>query len=205
MSIKSATLTAACLLALAACGGESPPPAEDTAAPAATPTGPDAAEAPAASAPAPAAPAAEPPTGPASAGGDKPAAVVTDCATTIEGTDGMQFSVGSIAIPASCTEFTITLNHIGQMPEAAMGHNVVVTATSDMQAVAADGLGAGAESEYVKPDDERVIAHTEMIGGGETTSVTFPVSDLQGGGPYSFFCSFPGHLALMQGSIEVEQ
>lgn len=215
MRIRNATLTAACLLALAACGGESPPPAGDSAAPAATPAEPDSGAAPAAPTPdsataGPATPdapgaAAEQPASPAPGGSDKPAAVVTDCSTTIEGTDGMQYSVGSIAIPASCTEFTITLNHIGQMPEAAMGHNVVITETADMQAVAADGVAAGAEAEYVKPDDERVIAHTEMIGGGETTSVTFPVSELQGGGPYSFFCSFPGHLTLMQGSIEVEQ
>jgi azurin len=43
-----------------------------------------------------------------------------------------------------------------------------------------------------------------MIGGGETTSLTVPVSKLQTGGPHKFFCSFPGHSALMNGMISVK-
>ncbi|RZA13108.1 MAG: hypothetical protein EOP93_20840 [Lysobacteraceae bacterium] len=27
---------------------------------------------------------------------------------------------------------------------------------------------------------------------------------MKDGGPYRFFCSFPGHAALMQGSIQVQ-
>ena len=42
-----------------------------------------------------------------------------------------------------------------------------------------------------------------MIGGGESTSVTFDVSKIKDGGPYEFFCSFPGHAALMKGTISV--
>jgi azurin len=137
-------------------------------------------------------------------GSDKPAAVVADCATEIEGTDAMQYNVGSIVVPASCTEFKITLKHTGTMPVAAMGHNVVITKAADMQAVAAEGMGAGAAAAYVKAGDARVIAHSSLIGGGETTSVSFPVSKIKDGGPYEFFCSFPGHSALMKGTIAVE-
>ncbi|HTO27998.1 MAG TPA: azurin, partial [Devosia sp.] len=107
-------------------------------------------------------------------------------------------------VPASCKEFKITLKHVGQMPVAAMGHNVVITKESDMQAVAADGMAAGLDANYVKPDDARVIAHTTMVGGGQTTSVSFPVSKLQGDGPHEFFCSFPGHSAVMKGAITVQ-
>ncbi len=49
-----------------------------------------------------------------------------------------------------------------------------------------------------------MIAHTSLIGGGQTTSVSFPVSKIQGDGPYEFFCSFPGHSTVMKGSISVE-
>ncbi|KGO99613.1 azurin [Novilysobacter defluvii] len=131
------------------------------------------------------------------------AAEVTGCETTIEGNDAMQFNVNSITIPASCNEFTINLEHTGQLPEAAMGHNVVITSESDMQAVAADGLSAGADNEYVPQDDDRVLAFTDIIGGGESTSVTFSTSAMQDGGNYMFFCSFPGHSALMKGTISV--
>lgn len=207
MNPRITLIAAACAFALAACGGRSPDTADD----AATPDTPPAAETADASAGAPApatAPTAAEPAAPAApatpAASDKPAAVVADCATVIEGNDAMQYDVGSIAVPTSCTEFKITLRHTGRMPVTAMGHNVVIAAAADMQAVAAEGMGAGAEAGYVKPDDPRVIAHTDMIGGGETTSVSFPVDKLRGGGPYEFFCSFPGHVALMKGTIAVE-
>jgi azurin len=52
---------------------------------------------------------AAPATAAAPPSGDKPAAVVSGCATQVEANDMMQFDVGSIAIPASCTTFRITL------------------------------------------------------------------------------------------------
>lgn len=195
MNIRIPVLAAACALALVACGDKSsgnvdtaPPAAEP--APATTASATVETPAPASVAPAP--------------GNDKPAAVVTDCATEIEGSDAMQYNIGSITVPASCTEFKITLKHPGQMPMAAMGHNVVITTAADMKAVAADGIGAGINADYVKPGDARVIAHTKLIGAGETTSVSFPVSKIQGNSPYAFFCSFPGHDAIMKGTIAVE-
>lgn len=190
MNTRTSLLTAACALALVACGDRSPNTA-DTAAPAAT-TEPVPAATPA--------PADTPAPAPAS---DKPAAVVADCATEIEGTDAMQYNVGSIVVPASCTEFKITLKHVGQSPVTAMGHNVVIAKAADMQAIDADGIAAGAAANYVKPGDTRVIAHTELVGGGQSTSVSFPVSSIQGDGPYAFFCSFPGHSAVMKGTISV--
>lgn len=200
MNSKMTVLALACALALAACSDNSSAPAEPGAAPSATASMPMQTPAPAASTPAaaPAAPAA------AAATNGKPTAVVTDCATEIEGNDAMQFNVSSIVVPASCKDFKITLKHTGKLPVTAMGHDVVITKASDLKAVDADGMAAGAPNGYVKPDDPRVIAHTSLIGGGETTSVSFPVSKIQGDGPYEFFCSFPGHAALMKGSISVQ-
>jgi azurin len=196
MKTTTALLAAACALALAACGDRSASTDTAAPAPAATDTAPapvPAAETPMAEAPAPAAPAAS----------DKPAAVVADCATEVEGTDAMQFNVGSITIPASCTDFKITLKHSGQQPVTVMGHNIVIAAAADMQGIETDGIAAGAANDYVKPGDTRVIAHTKLVGGGQSDSVSFPVSKLQSGGPYEFFCSFPGHAAVMKGTISV--
>jgi azurin len=210
MNTRITLLTAACALALVACGDKSPDTSADTAAaPTASEPAADAIAPVASTEPASATtPTAADTTTAASAattpGSDKPAAVVADCATEIEGTDAMQYNVGSIVVPASCTEFKITLKHTGTMPVAAMGHNVVITKAADMQAVAAEGMGAGAAAAYVKAGDARVIAHSSLIGGGETTLVSFPVSKIKDGGPYEFFCSFPGHSALMKGTIAVE-
>ena len=52
--------------------------------------------------------------------------------------------------------------------------------------------------------DPRIIAHTKLIGAGQTASMSFPVSKIKNGGPYVFFCSFPGHSALMHGTISVQ-
>jgi azurin len=129
--------------------------------------------------------------------------MAAECATTIEGSDAMQFNVGSITVPASCAEFKITLKHTGQMPVAAMGHNIVIAAAADMQGIAADGIGAGVAADYIKAGDARVIAHSKLVGGGESATISFPVSKLGGAGPYEFFCSFPGHDVMMKGSIAV--
>ena len=204
MNVKSSLLAAACALALAACSDNSSSPTAPESAPTpSTTTTP--AEAPVTMAPAPAATADSMAAAPAAAmDTSKGMAVVTDCATEIEGSDAMQYNVSSIVVPSSCKDFKITLKHTGTMPVTAMGHDVVVTKQSDLQAVDADGMAAGAASGYVKADDPRVIAHTSLIGGGETTSVSFPVSKIQSDGPYVFFCSFPGHAALMKGTISVQ-
>lgn len=130
-----------------------------------------------------------------------PTWAASGCSTTIEGNDAMQFNQKSIVVPATCKQFTIELKHVGKLPKAAMGHNVVVSSTADEPGVIADGAKAGIASNYVKPGDTRVIAHTPIIGGGESASTTFKVDALKPGQDYSFFCSFPGHAALMKGTI----
>lgn len=122
------------------------------------------------------------------------------CETTISGDDTLKYDTNTINVSKSCSEFTIHLKHTGSKPKSMMGHNVVITASTDVQAVVADALTAGAEHEYLKPDDSRVIAHSKLIGGGEETSVTFVPSDLTGTG-YTFFCSFPGHATTMKGNL----
>ena len=59
----------------------------------------------------------------------------------------------------------------------------------------------GWTKDYLPVDDQRIIAHTKVIGGGESASVKFPVSKLTKGGDYTFFCSFPGHYGLMRGKF----
>lgn len=129
------------------------------------------------------------------------AAWAADCATEIDGNDAMQYNKASISVPASCTKFTVTLKHTGKQSKEAMGHDWVLTKTADMQGVLADGVAAGLAKNYLKDGDTRVLAHTRIIGGGESDSVSFATSALKSGGPYSYFCSFPGHAAVMKGTL----
>ena len=125
------------------------------------------------------------------------------CSVDIDGNDAMQFDLKSIEVPKTCTDFTVNLKHSGKLAKNIMGHNWVLTTTADFQGAANDGMAAGLDKDYIKEGDTRVIAHTKIIGGGEATSVTFPVSKLTATGDYTFFCSFPGHSALMKGTLKV--
>ncbi|MGO1542229.1 MAG: azurin [Luteimonas sp.] len=126
-----------------------------------------------------------------------------NCTITLDGNDRMQFDKKSVSVSASCPEITVELVHSGALPVAAMGHNVVITETPAVNDVAQAGIKAGAANGYVPADDARILVATDMIGGGESTSATFPGSALTAGGDYTFFCSFPGHSGLMRGVVEV--
>ena len=124
------------------------------------------------------------------------------CQLEISGNDQMQYDKQVLTVPASCQEVTVTLHHAGKLPREAMGHNWVLVNGADLEAVANGGMGAGLANDYVAAGDKRVLAHTKVIGGGQTTSVTFPTSILKAGGDYRYLCSFPGHHALMHGTLK---
>jgi len=124
-----------------------------------------------------------------------------DCETTVSSTDLMSFESKSIEISKSCKEFTVHLKHAGTLAKNVMGHNLVIAKTADMQPIATESLAQGVDKDYLKADDPRIVAHTKMIGGGEQDSVTFEVGKLSANEPYSFFCTFPGHVALMNGAV----
>jgi len=127
--------------------------------------------------------------------------MAADCKVTVDSTDQMSYTTKEIAIDKSCKQFTVELTHSGNLPKNVMGHNLVISKTADMQPIATDGLSAGIDKDYLKEGDARVIAHTKVIGAGEKTEVTFDVSKLAAGESYGFFCSFPGHIAMMKGAV----
>ena len=124
------------------------------------------------------------------------------CKLEITGTDAMQYDKKELSVAADCTQVELTLHHSGKLPAQAMGHNWVLSKSSDMSGIASDGVGAGFANDHIKPGDARVIAHTKIVGGGQTTSVTFPTSKLKAGESYTFFCSFPGHSSIMKGPFK---
>jgi azurin len=124
------------------------------------------------------------------------------CKVEITGNDSMQYDKKMLDVPATCKEVTVTLHHSGKLPAAAMGHNWVLVSTADLAAVATAGMGAGLAGNYVPAGDKRVLAHTKVVGGGETASVTFSTAGLKPGGDYSYLCTFPGHNALMRGKFK---
>ena len=126
-----------------------------------------------------------------------------ECALTVEGNDQLQFVQKELRVSSSCKEITVTLKHIGTMAANIMGHNWVLAKTGDYMAVANAGQSAGAPN-YLPAGDARIIAATDVIGGGQETTITFATSALQSGADYTYFCTFPGHFVLMNGKFIVE-
>ncbi|KII76594.1 azurin [Vibrio renipiscarius] len=126
------------------------------------------------------------------------------CEVTIEANDMMKFSTDLISVPATCEEVSITLKHTGSLPAASMGHNIVIADTANVQAIGTEGMSAGIDNSYIKPGDDRVYAFSKVIGGGDSTTLTFDTAELKSGGDYTFFCSFPGHWAIMKGKFEFQ-
>ena len=125
------------------------------------------------------------------------------CEQVIEGNDMLQFNLKEMKVSTACDSVTVTLKHTGVMAAEVMGHNWVLTTDSDFMPVATAAAGAGLENNYVPVEDDRVLSATSIIGGGEETSVTFSIGSLSAGDDYTFFCSFPGHYAIMKGSFKV--
>ena len=126
-----------------------------------------------------------------------------ECSLSITGNDQIQFDKKELHVSKSCKEVTVTLKHVGMLAANVMGHNWVLSATADYQAVAQAGQAAGAPN-YVPAGDARVIAATSVVGGGQEVSIKLDTSKLTAGGDYTYFCSFPGHFVLMNGKLIVE-
>lgn len=116
---------------------------------------------------------------------------------------GMRYEVESItASPGE--EIRIKLTTVSNLPPTAMSHNfVVLTSDADTDEFARRSLQAS-ENDYIEPElTDLVIAHTEMLGNGESDTITFTVPEEPG--EYDFICSFPGHYAGgMYGKLIVE-
>ena len=125
------------------------------------------------------------------------------CEQVIEGNDMLQFNLKEMKVSAACVNVTVILKHTGVMAAEIMGHNWVLSSDADFMPVATAAAGAGLKNNYVPVDDNRVLAATSIIGGGEKTSVTFSIESLSAGDAYTFFCSFPGHYAIMKGAFKV--
>jgi len=121
------------------------------------------------------------------------------CDVTVEATDAMSYNTKSIAA-AGCTEIKLTLKHTGKLPKTAMGHNLVITAEADMKKVIDGAMNAGPAKEYA-PGTDGVVAATKLVGGGESTTITVDGKKFKKGTKYKFFCTFPGHSAIMQGDV----
>lgn len=123
----------------------------------------------------------------------------------IEGDDQIRYNLDRFTVRAG-QMVRLTLRHVGSLPAQAMGHNVVIISPDDdIFEFGADvgEQGGNIENGYM-PESlrDRVVAFTDLVGGGETTTVEFQAPSEPG--EYPFMCSFPGHFGQMNGIMVVE-
>ncbi|NNK87331.1 MAG: azurin [Flavobacteriaceae bacterium] len=119
----------------------------------------------------------------------------------ITGNDLMQYNKNELRAKAG-QKVKLTLRHIGKLDVNVMGHNVVILNRGvNLEAFAARAA-TERDNNYIPPGTDEVLVNTEMIGGGQTTSVEFIAPSEPG--EYEFLCSFPAHYAMMRGKFIVE-
>ena len=127
----------------------------------------------------------------------------SNCEIKIEGSDMMKYDVAEITLDTSCEQTNISLKHAGKLPINAMGHNVVIVEEKNLSKITQQiNFSLGVEKGYL-PESEDIIFISAMVGGGDTTELEMDMTKLDKTKSYVFFCSFPGHWALMRGKIKI--
>jgi azurin len=112
----------------------------------------------------------------------------------VQADDKMRFDVTEFEVGHG-QKVSITLKNVGTTPKFSMGHNLAVLdrqiTEQNVQAKFLDPASEQASHDYVPPGDKNVLAHTKLLGPGETDTVLFTAP--QAPGRYLYVCSFPGH------------
>ena len=117
----------------------------------------------------------------------------------IGATDTMQYTVKEFTVKAG-QKVKLTLKHTGKLPKAAMGHNLVILKPG-VEANAFATAAVTAKDYFPEDKVDQTIAHTALIGGGETSTIEFTAPEA---GTYEYICSYPNHWAMMLGKMIVQ-
>jgi azurin len=111
----------------------------------------------------------------------------------IQADDKMRFDVTAFEANRG-QKIRVTIKNIGTTPKFSMGHNFVLldrTVNPGNVTRFLDAASTEAAHDYVPPGSKEVLAHSKLLGPGETDTVTFTAPQV--GGEYLYLCSFPGH------------
>jgi azurin len=116
--------------------------------------------------------------------------------------DTMKFNVTRLEVKAG-QEVKITLTNTGNMPKAAMGHNLVVLKKGVDSKAYVDAAVSAIATEYIPAAlSDQVIAHTKLLGPKQSEELVFKAPTEPG--EYTFVCTFPAHyLSGMKGVLVV--
>lgn len=134
---------------------------------------------------------------------DQTTAVAPDISFEITGNDQMKFNRTQLSVtPGAVVQ--IKLTNVGKMPAQAMSHNwILLHADADVEAFATAAATERTNNYFPAAKASEVIAHTRMLGPGESDTITFTAPTEAG--DYAYLCTFPGHfMAGMKGTFTVK-
>ena len=112
--------------------------------------------------------------------------------------DNMIYDKNKIEVKSG-RNIILTLNHKGKVSKEFMGHNFVLLKKGVNIDEYAKKAVLAKSNDYI-PNSDETIAYTKMLGGGESTTISFLAPEA---GIYNYICSFPGHYMLMRGELIV--
>lgn len=112
--------------------------------------------------------------------------------------DNMIYDKNKIEVDSG-KNIILTLNHKGKVSKEFMGHNFVLLKKGVNVDEYAKKAVLAKSNDYI-PNSDETIAFTKMLGGGESTTISFMAPEA---GTYTYICSFPGHYMIMRGELIV--
>ena len=112
--------------------------------------------------------------------------------------DNMIYDKNKIEVKSG-RNIILTLIHKGKVSKEFMGHNFVLLKKGVNIDEYAKKAVLAKSNDYI-PNSDETIAYTKMLGGGESTTISFLAPEA---GIYNYICSFPGHYMLMRGELIV--
>jgi azurin len=126
---------------------------------------------------------------------------------TVQADDKMRYDFTAFEVSPG-QKVSVTFKNIGTTPKFSMGHNFVVLdrtiTAANIQSAFLDKASTEAAHDYVPAGAKEVLAHSKLLGPGETEVVTFNAPYIPG--EYLYVCSFPGHYSQgTKGVMTVKQ
>jgi azurin len=126
---------------------------------------------------------------------------------TVQADDKMRYDFTAFEVSPG-QKVSVTFKNAGTTPKFSMGHNFVlldrIINTGNIQSAFLDKASTEASHDYVPPGAKEVLAHSKLLGPGESEVVTFNAPYIPG--EYLYVCSFPGHYSQgTKGVMTVKQ
>jgi azurin len=121
----------------------------------------------------------------------------------ITGNDDMRYNITRFVVHPG-EKVRITFENVGKMPITTMGHDLVILKPGqDYRSFANDVNSADLKAKGEIPDSllDKVIAHTKILGPGESQTIELVAP---AAGEYDYLCTFPTHAVFMHGRMIVK-